>query len=166
MKYQLLINDIIAQAMAEIDKLSEEELSHKSTPSSWSKKEIMGHLIDSCYNNHGRFIQATNSNNLIFQGYDQDQWVQMNNYQNRNSREILHTWQIANMHITQVISQIPEHKLNEMTLAHNFNQIGMHSIDSKTESSLSYLIWDYIHHMEHHLSQIIANYQLMNTHFI
>ena len=38
-------------------KYSEEELRRKPAPNKWSKKELLGHLIDSAANNHHRFIK-------------------------------------------------------------------------------------------------------------
>mgnify|MGYP003597480034 CR=1 FL=1 len=41
-----------------IVKISDSEFSHKPMPNKWSKKEILGHLIDSASNNHHRFIRS------------------------------------------------------------------------------------------------------------
>lgn len=38
-------------------KYPEGELRRKPAPDKWSKKEILGHLIDSAANNHHRFIK-------------------------------------------------------------------------------------------------------------
>ena len=38
--------------------IPEQDFTHKSAPEKWSKKEILGHLIDSATNNHQRFIRA------------------------------------------------------------------------------------------------------------
>src|SRR5664279_1547105 len=38
--------------------LADDAVSHKPAPNRWSKKEILGHLIDSAANNHQRFVRA------------------------------------------------------------------------------------------------------------
>ena len=37
----------------------------------WSRKQVIGHLIDSASNNHQRFVRAMLANSLEFPGYDQ-----------------------------------------------------------------------------------------------
>ena len=51
------------------------EAGRPTAPGKWSKKEIVGHLIDSAANNHGRFVRAQLQDDLVFAGYDQDAWV-------------------------------------------------------------------------------------------
>src|SRR5467141_156237 len=46
----------------------------------WSPKEIIGHLIDSAANNHQRFVRAQFSDELVFQGYEQADWVRVQRY--------------------------------------------------------------------------------------
>jgi len=48
------------------------EAASRPAPGKWSQKEIIGHLIDSASNNHGRFVRAQLQDDLIFAGYDQD----------------------------------------------------------------------------------------------
>ena len=74
-----------------------ENLSHKSSPEKWSPKEILGHLIDSAYNHHQRFLRANTQENLVFQGYEQAFWVVANRYQARPSNEIIDFWYQANL---------------------------------------------------------------------
>lgn len=45
----------IPNLLAAID---EATFNEKTSPAKWSKKEIVGHLIDSATNNHQRFIRA------------------------------------------------------------------------------------------------------------
>jgi hypothetical protein len=47
----------------------------KPAPDRWSKKEILGHLIDSAANNHQRFVRAQGTPRLEFPGYEQEFWV-------------------------------------------------------------------------------------------
>ena len=66
-----------------IDQSSEIEFSRKSSPEKWSKKEILGHLIDSAVNNLQRFTEIQFQDKPYpIQKYDQDQLVIANDYQN------------------------------------------------------------------------------------
>lgn len=159
MKYKNLIQEIVNEASRLLIHINEEDMSHKPNPNKWSKKEILGHLIDSGYNNHRRLVQAQNQDQLIFDGYDQNLWVLANRYQDRKAKEIIQMWAIVNRHFSVLADQIPESRLLSMTSDHNFHKIGMRPIAEKDQVHLGMLIEDYIFHMEHHLGQIIDDYQ-------
>ena len=65
---------------------------------SWTKKEILGHLIDSAAINHQRFVRAQFTDDLVFDGYVQDDWVKVQDYQNRDWRELVELWHGYNRH--------------------------------------------------------------------
>jgi hypothetical protein len=49
----IFIIDKVPNILSEI---GDENMSIKPSPNKWSKKEIIGHLIDSATNNHQRFV--------------------------------------------------------------------------------------------------------------
>ena len=51
---------------------SEAESEQRPSPGRWTKKEVIGHLIDSASNNHQRFVRARFQDDLVFPGYEQD----------------------------------------------------------------------------------------------
>lgn len=154
-QYSLKIHEILERYRPILDSISSEELSDKPLIHKWSKKEILGHLIDSAYNNHQRFLRAEKKGNLIFEGYDQDEWVTRNNYQNRGSKEVISLFNAAQLHISHLISAIDEEVLMQTTSDHNFDMICMERVENGKPSSLGYLIGDYIGHLEHHLKQVV-----------
>lgn len=149
---------VIDHATPSLLAISEKDFSTKPSPERWSKKEILGHLIDSAYNNHQRFIRAEGRTNLIFDGYDQVAWVKRNAYQERVASNIIQCWKVANQHLATMIGQINTEVLQQKSNEHNFHQIGMRPVAASEPVSLAYMIEDYIFHAEHHLSQIIDNY--------
>ena len=159
MSYQQILSQILDEAAPQLLSQSPEEMQHKPAPSKWSKQEIMGHLVDSAYNNHQRFLRAEGQGNLIFNGYDQVAWVQQNAYQEREWAEIVKLWEGTNRHLGHVIASITPSFLIQETTEHNFHIIGMNRPSEGSLSSLAYLIWDYIFHLEHHLTQLIPGYQ-------
>lgn len=150
------LHDLITSAGSKLVLISESDMSAKPAPEKWSKKEILGHLIDSAYNNHRRFIQSCNQDTLVFDGYDQALWVKANQYQGRKASEIIEAWVVANRHIAGLIESLPSELLVRETTNHNFHMIGMRPVAEGSTSSLGYLIDDYIFHIEHHLAQIIS----------
>lgn len=59
--------------------IGEPAFSTKPAPEKWSKKEIIGHLIDSATNNHQRFVRAQfEPTPQIY--YDQNKWNEYSYY--------------------------------------------------------------------------------------
>ena len=57
--------------------IQDAEASIRPAPGKWSKKEILGHLIDSAANNHQRFVRLPITPVLNLPGYDGDEWVRV-----------------------------------------------------------------------------------------
>jgi hypothetical protein len=113
------------------------------TPGKWSKKEVLGHLIDSASNNHQRFVRAQLSNELAFPGYAQNDWVRVQGYADAEWQEIVDLWSVLNRHLAYIVERIPSDRL----LTHC-------SIGGSAPVTLEALILDYIRHTEHHLKQL------------
>jgi len=75
-------------------------------PEKWSKKQILGHLIDSAANNHQRFIRMQMSRELRFPGYEQTEWVRLNRYEQRPWQELVVLWAAYNRHLADVMEHI------------------------------------------------------------
>src|SRR5688572_4811077 len=89
----------LASVPARIKAIPENELHGQPAPGKWSKKEIMGHLIDSALYNLMRFSQAQYKPlPYVVEGYAQDDLVHINDYQNLPLTSILDTWQALNKH--------------------------------------------------------------------
>lgn len=149
------LKSAIQSVSENLNSLSEEAVSAKSNPDKWSKKEILGHLIDSAANNHQRFMNAQFKNDLIFNGYAQDQWVDYQDYQNAEWAELVSLFVAYNLHLCRVIDNIPAGLLKRQITDHNFHLIAFQTVPKGEPTSLAYFIDDYISHIEHHLGQIL-----------
>jgi len=159
MNYAQTLRNIVSYAEPRIRMIKDADFHGRLSPNSWAKKEILGHLIDSAYNNQQRFIRAKTQDHLVFQGYNQNEWVLMNRYLYRGRQDIIQTWVTANEQLANVMDAIPQRLLHEERSMHNFHRIGWNGISADQATTLSYLVWDYLDHMEHHLSQIIKGYE-------
>ena len=128
------------------EQYSEAELQQYPAPGRWSRKEILGHLIDSAANNHGRFMlaQIDAPQPLKLQPYDQEAWVQLAGYQHLPAAELLALWTGYNRLILHLLAQIPESALATECFTLNLNPVTLH-----------WLIDDYVLHLEHHVRQIM-----------
>ncbi|MEJ0080591.1 MAG: hypothetical protein WDM78_06450 [Puia sp.] len=61
---------------------------YKAGPNKWSKKEIIGHLIDSAQINLQRFVRATYTENFKVT-YEQMEWVDAQQYVHADIQELL-----------------------------------------------------------------------------
>ncbi len=156
---------IVEKGSEQIRGIGGAEMAFKASDEKWSKKEILGHLVDSAVNNYQRVMLSQLKDDLIFGGYDQVNWVRHNDYQSRNVAEILKIWESLNTHISRLIATVPKTAMLRKTVHHSFDTISMRTVPKGTESNLSYMIWDYIFHVEHHLAQIIEGYKNLNGPF-
>ncbi|MDN3656418.1 DinB family protein [Ferruginibacter paludis] len=123
--------------------IGEPAFSTKPAPKKWSKKEIIGHLIDSATNNHQRFVRAQfEPTPQIY--YDQHKWNEYSYYDRMEGALVIAFWTAYNKHLVELIKHIPEEKL----------QFGCLSRDN-TLLTLEFLINDYVTHLEHHLRQVV-----------
>ena len=153
--YALQIRQILEKNEPALKMWTDDEMSYKSTPEKWSKIEILGHLVDSAYNNHQRFLRAEKSENYVFNGYDQVEWVVKNDYQNREKNEVIDLFISVNNHLSSMISTLSDPILTKQISEHNFDKISMRTVPKNQSVSLSYLIEDYIFHLQHHLNQVL-----------
>lgn len=108
--------------------------------SKWSRKEILGHLLDSAVNNHQRFVRLQQGNLEGFPGYDQESWVMVSGYNQYDWNDLIQLWYLYNQHLVWIISHIPSSV--EANLWKDIN------VD------LRFLVHDYPRHLLHHLEKM------------
>ena len=140
------LDSYIGSLQNRINKFSSQEMLRKPAPGKWSKKEILGHLIDSAINNLKRFteIQFLPQPYSVI-AYRQNELVIINDYQNLPLDHLLDLWQALNRQIVFVVKNIAAEKLN-------------YAVDPQYENkemkTFGWIICDYVAHMEHHFRQI------------
>jgi hypothetical protein len=124
-------------------KLDEVTVSQRPAPGKWSKKEILGHLVDSAANNHQRFVRLQMNASIDLPGYDGDEWVRIQRYQERPWIEIIDLWQNYNTQLASLIRHVDSAALGHV----------WHMPDGK-DADLEFIMRDYVLHLRHHLEQI------------
>ena len=105
-------------------------------PGKWSPKQIIGHLIDSASNNHQRFVRAAMQDDLVFPGYAQEEWVELQAYGETPWTELLTFWMAFNRHIAAVMSAVPEEARLRIRSRHNLGEISTHAPASASQATL------------------------------
>lgn len=126
-----------------LENLDEAKASRKPRPDKWSRKEILGHLIDSASNNHQRFIRAQYLKDLNFPSYEQNEWVQLQQYSLRTWKELSTLWKSYNFHLAHIISCMPTACLEKSCI-----------IGFGEPMTIRYVVVDYLGHLQHHIRQI------------
>src|SRR5438045_3585619 len=89
------LRNIINEYGEKLKHFSEEEFSSKPNINKWSRKEELGHLVDSAHNNLRRFIVGQYETNpkII---YEQNVWVRVSGYSNQPSSQLIELWILLN----------------------------------------------------------------------
>lgn len=124
--------------------ISEEAAGKRTGPENWSRKEILGHLVDSASNNHQRFVRLQSEDLLVMPAYQQNDWVRTQNYAGRDWRDLVALWLEFNRHLAHVIRHA-----DPAAAGHIWKAPG-------AEYTLEFLIEDYLRHLRHHLAQILG----------
>ena len=139
------LQQILENFSIRLDELTDTEFEAKNFPGKWSKKEVLGHLIDSAQNNLRRFIVAQYESPAPKIVYDQNFWVSANGYQLMNKNNLISLWKLMNEGIVAVLRNMPEENYTKLC------DTGKAAVQLR---SIEWLAPDYIKHMKHHLNQI------------
>jgi hypothetical protein len=153
-----LLQSIIDTVRLNLLALDEKRVALPLAPGKWSPKQIIGHLIDSASNNHQRFVRAQFTEDLVFVGYQQEEWVLLQDYASADWAHLVNLWYYFNWQIARVIELTPKIESEKLRPKHNLHQIAMHSIPAEEPATLAYFMRDYVKHLENHLQQIFPDY--------
>src|SRR4051812_9103565 len=131
---------------------SEAEGGQRPSPERWSRKEVLGHLIDSAANNHQRFVRGQLAGGQDFPRYEQEGWVRTQNYQAARWADLIDLWRAYNAHLL--------HVARGMTAA---GRRATCRVGGGDEVTLEWLFVDYVDHLEHHLRKMLGRWEVEPT---
>lgn len=109
----------------------------------WCAREILGHLVDSACNNHRRFVIGQDAPPVVFQGYNQDDWVGRQEYAQVPFHDLVELWGTYNRHLAHLIAVTPESAFANSGTGPDGDTV-----------TLGFLMHDYVRHLRHHLGQL------------
>ncbi len=134
---------VVEAAEPRLRAISELESAKPILAGGWSRKQVVGHLVDSASNNHQRFVRAALQTSLDFPAYDQAGNARVQAFQEAGWSLLVSLWADYNRYLAHVIAHLPPSKLD--TVCH---------IGSGSPVTLEFLATDYLSHLVHHLAQI------------
>ena len=141
------LETILRTAYSRLATLDEAEADGRPSGMTWSRKEILGHLIDSASNNHQRFVRSQLAPAISFPPYEQETWVRIQGYADRPWNDLVLLWRSYNQHLLHVMSRVPPAALgNECVVPERDDE----------PTTLGHHMTDYVDHLDHHLEQILA----------
>ena len=114
-------------------------------PGKWSRKEIIGHLIDSASNNHQRFVRGAETRGGRFLTYDQEFCVRLQRPNDVPWPVLVDLWVNYNRYLAHVIASLPPESAGFSM------KVG--------ENPVVDLLWiavDYVEHLKHHMNQVLG----------
>lgn len=134
-----LVNEVAPVLRA----FTEDDVSRLCIAGGWSRKQILGHLIDSASNNHQRFVRALLAPELDGPGYDQSGCVRVERFAEADWTMLVDVWSSYNRLLAHILRGVPDSKLATPC-----------RIGEAPAITLEELAIDYVRHLEHHLNQI------------
>ena len=137
------LDETVERELALLSGITDDQAA-RSAPGKWSKKEELGHLIDSAANNHVRFVSGSLQAEFRGPTYDQNGWVDRHGYRQLPWAEMVEFWRRYNHLLAAVVHRIPPDRLDTPCV-----------VGDKQPVTLRFLIEDYQLHMQHHLDHIL-----------
>jgi len=134
---------LIDEVPLRLKKLPPSHADLKPSPTKWSPKEELGHLLDSAANNHQRIVRSQLEDKPKMPGYDGNAWVKLHKYQQRSWPEMIELWRTLNQQLLVAAVAVPEHAWSRTC-----------TIADSQPLTLKFVFEDYVEHMIHHLKHI------------
>lgn len=109
----------------------------------WTRKQTVGHLLDSAANNRQRFVRAAIDGQYSGPGYAQDAWVEAHGYTRESWETLVRWWQAEHEILMALVDRIPEDRLDASCV-----------VGDDAPVTLRFLIEDYVHHQQGHFKQL------------
>src|SRR6516165_7099813 len=99
----------------------------------WTRKQIVGHLLDSAANNRQRFVRAASEGAYEGPKYAQDAWVAAHGYAEQPWPILLNWWESEHEILMAIVDRIPAERLAAQCV-----------VGDDAPVTLQFLIGDYI----------------------
>ena len=111
----------------------------------WTRKQIVGHLLDSAANNRQRFVRAATDGRYAGPLYAQEAWVAAHGYADQSWETLLRWWAVEHEILAAAVERIPAERLDAECI-----------LGDEAPITLRFLIEDYLAHQKWHFAQLMG----------
>jgi hypothetical protein len=136
---------VIDASAEDLARITEAQAMEPQTPGKWSRKQVLGHLVDSASNNHQRFVRGVQDRGGQYPGYDQEFCVDLQRPDDVPWTVLAALWLNYNRYLAHVIGA-----LSSDSAAYPMR------VGTNPERTLLWIATDYVEHLKHHVNQIVG----------
>jgi hypothetical protein len=141
----MTLTSLIDASHCRLAALTEDDAARPYREGGWSRKQILGHLIDSASNNHQRFVRCIIGGGLTdWPSYQQERWVEVQGYRDLPWTDLVALWAYYNRLLGHILNRMP------------VEASGFRCRVGGEEMTLAGLAGAYVSHLKHHLKQILG----------
>ena len=111
----------------------------------WTRKQALGHLLDSAAHNEQRFVRAALYGRYDCPSYEQEPWVTIHGYAEMSWDELFTAWQSRNAILARIVRRIDQERLQAPI-----------TLGGRPAQTLEWVILDYLRHLDQHVAQIVG----------
>jgi hypothetical protein len=109
----------------------------------WTRRQIVGHMLDSAANNRQRFVRAAIDGSYEGPQYEQQAWVNAHGYAEQEWETLKLWWNVEHEILAALVDRIPEDRLEAQC-----------KVGDDAPVTLRFLIEDYLRHQRVHAKQL------------
>ena len=136
---------VLAASCSDLAAINDHDASLPHATAKWSRKQIIGHLIDSASNNHQRFVRGVETHGGRYPTYDQEFCVRLQRPNDVPWSVLVDLWLNYNQYLAHVVASLPPESSGYAM-----------KIGDNRDVDLLWIAVDYVEHLKHHLNQVLG----------
>ena len=139
------LDRVLAASIPDLVAIADHTAAEPHVAGKWSRKEIIGHLIDSASNNHQRFVRGVETHGGEFPGYDQEFCVRLQRPNDMPWALLVDLWSSYNRYLSHVIASLPAESAGYSMQVGDYPAV-----------DLLWIAVDSVEHLKHPVNQVLG----------